>query len=60
MEEELGSGWSYSPIQDVYKFNQGEWNITGDFVRREMKDWGRKIEKVHIISVLQRLYREAR
>lgn len=56
--EDLGSGWKWNIEKDQYQFLNEYW-ITGDIVRERMKNWGRKIEKVHTIEVLNSFYRMA-
>ena len=55
---EIGQGWKWKVISDIYTFNDGEFNITRDIVQKRMDNWGRKIEKVHLIAVLNKCYRE--
>ncbi len=54
----VGMGWYYYPEEDNYAINNREFVITGGVVRERMRDWGRKIEAVHIIAVLNNIYRE--
>jgi len=56
---DLGQGWKWFAIEDLYKLNNGEFVITGSIVRDYMKDWGRKITPTHIVSVLNHFYRES-
>ncbi len=60
MSEDIGQGWVFYPVQDIYKFNHGEFNVAGDIVRNAMRDWSRKVEEVHLIAVLNKLYRMSR
>ena len=59
MKEDIGGGWSYDPIKAVYSF-QNEFFVTRSVVADCMKNWGRKIERVHIVGVLTSIYRKAK
>lgn len=52
----LEYGWFLDPIKGVYRC--GEFRVTKDIIENAMKNWGRKIEKIHLFSVLERLRRE--
>ena len=55
MKKEIGNGWVYDAELDIYSKNNGEFMITADIVRNGMKNWGRKIENIHILAVLDKL-----
>jgi hypothetical protein len=59
MKRDIGGGWSYNPINDQYEFRQNNFTVSGDVVISEMRDWGRKIENVHILAVLRKIYKLA-
>ena len=53
---EIGQGWKWNIIKDTYQLND-EFFVTRSVVDDMMKNWGRKIENVHLIGVLQKIYR---
>lgn len=59
-KENLGEGWTYLPIKNVYTLNNGEFSITGDIVMKRCLSLGRPyVKSVHLIPALNWLYREA-
>lgn len=54
---DYGMGWTWDVEKDIYRLNDGEFNVTGDVVRQMMRDWRRKIEPVHIQAVCSKIYR---
>jgi hypothetical protein len=59
MKQQIGMGWEYDPIKDIYIFNNGEFNVTRDIVQQRLKDWGKEENpSAYILDVLGSLYRE--
>jgi len=59
--EYWGSGWFYYPSKDWFVVNAkmpNEFVVTGDILRMKMTNWGRKVERVHVISILKEIKRE--
>lgn len=55
----IGEGWILYPIQGVYSFNNGQFNITFDLVEKVISGFGKHYKKVtHLIPILNLTYRE--
>ena len=58
LKEDLEEGWVYYPIEGIYKFNNGEFCITADFVKKRCLNLGRPyVKSVHLIPNLNWFYR---
>ena len=58
LKENLGEGWIYYQIKEVYEFNNGEFCITADIVKKRCLNLGRPyVKSVHLIPNLNYFYR---
>lgn len=57
---EIGGGWKYIFVSDLYKFNTDEFMIDGSLVRTFKKSLPKNKKNIDMVDMLNMIYREAK
>ena len=58
MRIKLSKDWKYDSEKGIYERMFSDFKVSQLYLSEKMKDWGRPIREVHILAVLDKLYKE--